>query len=90
MTETSTTATGMRPGDHRFGSVGRAHPGVEIRIADDGKGFDPAGVPSGRYGLSLIRERGEAIGALLSIQSRPGRGTELVIQWPNPSHAEVP
>ena len=32
MTETSTTATGMRPGDHRFGSVGRAHPGVQIRI----------------------------------------------------------
>ena len=37
MTETSTTATGMRPGEHRFGSVGRAHPGVEIRIADDGE-----------------------------------------------------
>ena len=37
MTETSTTATGMRPGDHRFGSVGRAHPGVEIRIAPDGE-----------------------------------------------------
>jgi long-chain acyl-CoA synthetase len=37
MTETSTTATGMRPSDHRFGSVGRAHPGVEIRIADDGE-----------------------------------------------------
>ena len=37
MTETSTTATGMRPGEHRFGSVGRAHPGVEIRIAQDGE-----------------------------------------------------
>ena len=37
MTETSTTSTGMRPGEHRFGSVGRAHPGVEIRIADDGE-----------------------------------------------------
>jgi long-chain acyl-CoA synthetase len=37
MTETSTTATGMRPGEQRFGSVGRAHPGVEIRIADDGE-----------------------------------------------------
>jgi long-chain acyl-CoA synthetase len=37
MTETSTTATGMRPGEHRFGSVGQAHPGVEIRIADDGE-----------------------------------------------------
>jgi long-chain acyl-CoA synthetase len=38
MTETSTTATGMRPGEHRFGSVGRAHVGVEIRIApEDGE-----------------------------------------------------
>jgi long-chain acyl-CoA synthetase len=37
MTETSTTATGMRPGEHRFGSVGRGHPGVEIRIAEDGE-----------------------------------------------------
>ena len=37
MTETSTTVTGMRPGDHRFGSVGSAHPGVEIRIAEDGE-----------------------------------------------------
>jgi long-chain acyl-CoA synthetase len=37
MTETSTTSTGMRPGEHRFGSVGRPHPGVEIRIADDGE-----------------------------------------------------
>jgi long-chain acyl-CoA synthetase len=37
MTETSTTATGMRPGDHRFGSVGRPHPGVEVRIAPDGE-----------------------------------------------------
>jgi long-chain acyl-CoA synthetase len=37
MTETSTTSTGMRPGEQRFGSVGRAHPGVEIRIAEDGE-----------------------------------------------------
>jgi len=37
MTETSTAATAMRPGEHRFGSVGTALPGVEIRIADDGE-----------------------------------------------------
>jgi long-chain acyl-CoA synthetase len=37
MTETSTTSTGMSPGEHRFGSVGKAHPGVEIRIAEDGE-----------------------------------------------------
>jgi long-chain acyl-CoA synthetase len=37
MTETATAATGMRPGEHRFGSVGTALPGVEIRIAEDGE-----------------------------------------------------
>jgi long-chain acyl-CoA synthetase len=37
MTETSTSATVNRPenNDFRFGSVGKAQPGVEIRIADD-------------------------------------------------------
>jgi len=37
MTETSTTATVSTPENHRFGSVGRALPGVEIRIAEDGE-----------------------------------------------------
>ena len=37
MTETSTAATGQHPHDFRFGTVGRALPGVELRIADDGE-----------------------------------------------------
>jgi long-chain acyl-CoA synthetase len=37
MTETSTVATSSTPEDHRFGTVGRALPGVEIKIADDGE-----------------------------------------------------
>ena len=37
MTETSTVATNSTPEDHRFGTVGRALPGVEIKIADDGE-----------------------------------------------------
>ncbi len=37
MTETSTTATVSTPENHRFGSVGRALPGVKLRIADDGE-----------------------------------------------------
>jgi long-chain acyl-CoA synthetase len=39
MTETSTSATVNRPepGGFRFGSVGKAQPGVEVRIADDGE-----------------------------------------------------
>ncbi|MEJ7784369.1 MAG: AMP-dependent synthetase/ligase [Solirubrobacteraceae bacterium] len=37
MTETSTTATVSTPENHRFGSVGRALPGVELKIAEDGE-----------------------------------------------------
>jgi len=37
MTETSTAATFSTPANHKFGTVGRALPGVEIKIADDGE-----------------------------------------------------
>ena len=37
MTETSTAATFSTPENHKFGTVGRALPGVEIKIADDGE-----------------------------------------------------
>jgi len=37
MTETSTVATYSTLEDHRFGTVGRALPGVDIKIADDGE-----------------------------------------------------
>jgi long-chain acyl-CoA synthetase len=37
MTETATAATTSTVEDHRFGTVGRALPGCEIRIADDGE-----------------------------------------------------
>jgi long-chain acyl-CoA synthetase len=37
MTETATAATVSTVEKHRFGTVGRALPGVELRIADDGE-----------------------------------------------------
>jgi long-chain acyl-CoA synthetase len=37
MTETSTVATVNTPEEHRFGSVGKALPGVEVKIAEDGE-----------------------------------------------------
>jgi long-chain acyl-CoA synthetase len=39
MTETSTAATGNRPGkgEYRFGSVGKPHTDLDVRIADDGE-----------------------------------------------------
>jgi long-chain acyl-CoA synthetase len=37
MTETATAATSSTMEHHRFGTVGRALPGVELKIADDGE-----------------------------------------------------
>ena len=54
---------------------------IELRISDDGRGFDPEQTTSGHYGLSMMRERAEAVGALLSVTSQPGQGTELTFRW---------
>jgi two-component system sensor histidine kinase DegS len=55
---------------------------VELNIRDDGRGFDPEHIPAGHFGLSMMRERAEDVGAMLSVVSRPGRGTELTVRWP--------
>jgi PAS domain S-box-containing protein len=55
--------------------------GVEIRVRDDGRGFDPKQTAPGHYGLVMMRERAAAMGAKLSITSQPGHGTEIVIRW---------
>jgi len=54
---------------------------IELRIRDDGLGFDPKQTFSGHYGLSMMRERAEAAGLLLTVTSQPGQGTELTICW---------
>ena len=54
---------------------------IELNIRDDGKGFDPNQIASGHYGLSMMRERAETVGAQLLIISQPGKGTELSIRW---------
>jgi two-component system nitrate/nitrite sensor histidine kinase NarX len=54
---------------------------LELSIRDDGKGFEPAQTASGHYGLGMMHERAEAVGAQLSINSHPGKGTEVAIRW---------
>ena len=54
---------------------------VELRIRDDGKGFIPEQTAPGHYGLSMMRERATAVGALLTFTSQPGHGTELSMHW---------
>jgi signal transduction histidine kinase len=54
---------------------------VELRVHDDGKGFEEGPVLAGHYGLSMMRERAESVGAKLTITSQPGHGTELSLHW---------
>jgi len=55
---------------------------VEMRIRDDGHGFDAAQpAASGHYGLAMMRERAEAVGARLTVTSGPGHGTEITVHW---------
>lgn len=50
---------------------------IELTIADDGAGFDPAGARPGHFGLTGIHEQAQLIDAELDLQSRPGAGTTL-------------
>lgn len=59
---------------------------VKLSVADNGVGFVlPPGqdfVTSGKLGLLGMRERAEALGGRLDIQSRPGEGTVLTASIP--------
>ncbi|WP_071527341.1 sensor histidine kinase [Nodosilinea nodulosa] len=51
-----------------------------LHIKDDGKGFGVGSLPTlGGFGLLDMSERAERMGAQLTIQSQPGRGTEIVV-----------
>ena len=52
---------------------------LKLRIEDDGVGFDPDLPRQGHYGIVGLREQAALIGAKLSIDSAPGRGTVLTI-----------
>jgi PAS domain S-box-containing protein len=55
--------------------------GVILSIHDNGRGFDPTRTPAGHYGLGMMKERAETIGAILTIASQPGQGAEIGMRW---------
>jgi nitrate/nitrite-specific signal transduction histidine kinase len=54
---------------------------VELHVSDDGRGFDPSSISPDHLGLGIMRERAQAIGATLEIESRPGHGTQVMVVW---------
>jgi signal transduction histidine kinase len=53
---------------------------ARLEVSDNGSGFEPAAVAGEHYGLVGMRERADAIGAHLAIESRPGRGTKVAVE----------
>jgi signal transduction histidine kinase len=57
---------------------------VSLSVSDDGRGFDPLAVPGGHLGVRIMRERAQAIGAEFGLESAPGRGTQITVEWRSP------
>ena len=55
---------------------------LKLSIEDDGAGFVVAQRPAGRLGLVGMRERIEALGGSLEIESAPGQGTTVLVSVP--------
>ena len=62
---------------------------LELEVADDGRGFDPATTPAG-VGMSNIRGRVESVGGTLRVEAAPGRGTRVRAVLPAPLLAAAP
>ena len=50
---------------------------MTLSITDDGCGFDMAQAPRGRWGMTTMRERAEAAGGRLAVESLRGKGTTV-------------
>ena len=50
---------------------------VTLRVADDGRGFDPSRGPGGGFGLQSMRERLVRLGGHINVVSAPGKGTRV-------------
>ena len=58
---------------------------LQLRVKDDGRGFDTEGMlatADGHFGLLGMRERAEHCGGRLTLWSRPGEGTEVLATIP--------
>jgi signal transduction histidine kinase len=58
----------------------RVSPGI-VEVEDDGHGFDAAAASNGGFGLVSMRDRAEAVGASLQVESQQGVGTTVRMIW---------
>ena len=56
-----------------------AHGHYEVRIKDNGQGFNPSDNRSGHYGLENMKQRAAEIHAQFSVETYQGQGTLIII-----------
>jgi two-component system, NarL family, sensor histidine kinase LiaS len=57
---------------------------VTLRVADDGRGFDPTRSPGGGFGLQSMHERLVRLGGYVNVESAPDKGTRVECVCPLP------
>ena len=50
-----------------------------LKVRDNGSGFEPDNVLPDRFGVGIMRERAQGIGAAIHIDSQPGKGTTISV-----------
>jgi two-component system nitrate/nitrite sensor histidine kinase NarX len=52
-----------------------------LSISDNGRGFDINHTPPGHFGVTIMRERADKVGAILEITSQPEQGATIALDW---------
>jgi signal transduction histidine kinase len=66
---------------------------LSVTVADDGLGFDPEVIPAGHLGRWTMADRAATLGAVLSVDSRPGSGSRarVALRLPDlPPEGDLP
>lgn len=78
--------------DHVLVTLKKNGKSIELRVSDDGVGFDPSKDPfrkgeGGGFGITSMKERAELSGGTLTILTRKGQGTTVAASWDLPDAA---
>ena len=60
---------------------------VTLGVSDNGRGFNSENSDPDHFGLSIMRERAQAVGAEFTLETEPEGGTEITVIWEDPTCA---